>query len=65
MGRPKFKIACDKCKKNFDELYGKGYYNNNKDSNFYCKKCYKKVFKEEFEEGISDEILEKLEEHDE
>lgn len=48
----KEKHLCHKCKKDFDELYGKGLFLGNKDDNFYCVKCYKKVFKEDFNENL-------------
>lgn len=41
---------CDKCKKDFEFLYGhKPYLGNEK---YYCKDCYKKIYKQEvdFEE---------------
>lgn len=41
-------MICDKCKQDFDELYGKGPYNGNKDLGSYCLDCYKEVFEEEF-----------------
>lgn len=45
--KEKYPHNCNKCNKDVNILYGKGPYNNNKDNNFYCEKCYKKVFKEE------------------
>ena len=42
-------MNCDKCEEQFDELYGKGTYNGNKDTGYYCLDCYKEVFDEDFE----------------
>ncbi len=54
------KDRCEKCRKAIDDLYGRGYYNGNKDENMYCLKCYSKIFNEEFYDNLPEHILEKL-----
>ena len=40
---------CKKCRKDFEELYGYKPYEMRSDE-FYCKECFKKVHKVDFEE---------------
>jgi len=41
-------MECSCCKKKFDVLICKSKYNGNKDDNYYCESCFKKVHKEKY-----------------
>ena len=43
-------MTCDHCGEKFEELFGKGLYNGNKNAGFFCLDCYAIEFEEEFYE---------------
>lgn len=43
-----YKMVCENCKKEFEELYSKTQYNNNTDTRYLCLECYKEVHREDF-----------------
>jgi|DEB0MinimDraft_10_1074344.scaffolds.fasta_scaffold205832_2 DNA-directed RNA polymerase subunit RPC12/RpoP len=43
-----YKMKCSGCGQRFDELYSKGPYNGNKDTEYYCLDCFAEAHGEAF-----------------